>query len=131
MTYSIPFHKGNPQFDQPKSGVSLQGTVSNPAQPSTPPRFEDNPILQGVVFDSMEEYEATFTIESKSDAYAIERLMTHVYDSVREESRTTREGTEDSTQMLGEFKAIRDATRSPNPGRFTVVYETKEKGFEE
>jgi hypothetical protein len=79
----------------------------------------------------MEKYEATFQIESKSDAYAVERLMNQVYNSVREESRTTRQGTKNSTQMLGQFKTIRDATRSPKPGRFTVVYETREEGFEE
>ena len=78
----------------------------------------------------MEEYEATFEITSKSDAHAIEQLMNQLYDSLREESRTVREGTKDSTQVLQQFKAIRDAARSPKPGRFTVVYETRE-GFEE
>ena len=79
----------------------------------------------------MEEYEATFEITSKSDAHAIERLMNQLYDSLREESRMVRKGTKDSTQVLQQFKAIRDATRNSKPGQFTVVYEPREEGFEE
>ena len=56
--------------------------------------------------------------------------MDQLYDSLREKSRTIREGTKDSTQVLQQFKAIRDAARNPKPGRFTVVYETREE-FEE
>ena len=88
-------------------------------------------MLQEVVSGDMEEYEATFVIESKSDASAVERLMNQLYDSLREEARTVREGTEDSARMLEQFKAIRDAARRPKPGRFTVVYERQEEGFEE
>lgn len=79
----------------------------------------------------MEKYEATFEIESKSDAHAVERVVNQLYDSLREESRTVREGTTNSAQMLGQFQAIRDAAKNPQPGRFTVVYETQEEEFEE
>jgi hypothetical protein len=79
----------------------------------------------------MDEYEATFEVDSKSDAYAIERLMNQVYDSLREESRTVREGSSDSTKMIAEFEAIRDAARQPKPGRLTVILEQRDEEFEE
>jgi len=78
----------------------------------------------------MEEYEATFEVDSKTDAYAVERLMERLYDSLREESRTVREGSSDSTEMLEQFEAIRDAARRHNPGQLTVVYEQRDEEFE-
>ena len=78
----------------------------------------------------MEEYEATFEVDSKTDAHTVERLLDRLYDSVREESRTLREGTGDSAQMLAQFEAIRDAARDRRPGKLTVVYEQREGGFE-
>jgi len=79
----------------------------------------------------MDEYEATFEVDSKSDAYAVERLMSQVYDSLREESRTVREGSSDSTQMIAEFEAIREAARQPKPGRLTVKFVQRDEEFEE
>lgn len=79
----------------------------------------------------MEEYEATFAIESKTDAYAVERLLNRLYDAVREESRKTREVTSDSTGTLSDFAAVRDAARRHAPGRLTVVYERREAEFGE
>lgn len=79
----------------------------------------------------MEEYEATFPIESETDAHAVERLLEGLYDAVREESRTTREGTADSTETLADFSAMRDAARRHAPGRLTVVYRRRDEPFEE
>ena len=79
----------------------------------------------------MEEYEATFEIDSKTDAYAVERLMNRLYDSLREEARTRHEGSSDSSEMLEQFEAIRTATRQPSPGKLTVVYESQDKEFGE
>lgn len=79
----------------------------------------------------MEEHAATFEVESKTDAYAIERLTNSLYDSLREESRTIREVSGDSTEMLEQFKTIRDAARDHRPGRLTVIYELLEEDFEE
>lgn len=78
----------------------------------------------------MEEYKATFEAESKRDAYAVERSLNRVYDSLREESRTVREGTSDSTEMLEQFKTARDAARSRTPGKLTVIYEQQDEPFE-
>jgi hypothetical protein len=78
----------------------------------------------------MEKHEATFEIESKTDAYAVDRLMEQLYNSLREESRSLRAGSEDATSMLASFEAIRNAARSGRPGRLTVIYEQHEKEFD-
>ena len=78
----------------------------------------------------MEEYEATFEVDSKTDALAIERLLNRLYNSIREESRSIREGTADSTATLSNFEAMRDAARERRPGRLTIVYECEDEGFE-
>ncbi|MFW6152837.1 MAG: hypothetical protein ACOC42_00600 [Halobacteriota archaeon] len=79
----------------------------------------------------MEPISATFEIESESDAHAVERLLDRLYDSLREESVTVREGTGDATSMLEQFEGIRDAARRPRPGRLTVVYEPRDAPFTE
>jgi uncharacterized membrane protein len=78
----------------------------------------------------MEEHEATFPIKSRADAHAVERLLAGLYDSVREESRTVREGTTDATETLEDFGALRDAARRVAPGRLTVVLEQRDEPFE-
>ena len=75
----------------------------------------------------MEEYEAKFEIESSSDARAIERVLTRLYDSLREESRTTREGANSSTEMLEQFETLRDAARDHRSGTLRVVYTRDEE----
>lgn len=79
----------------------------------------------------MNEHEATFEIDSVSDAYAVERLMNTVYDTLREESRTIREGSSDSTGMMEQFQEVRDAARQPMPGRLTVRLEQRSEEFED
>lgn len=79
----------------------------------------------------MGEFTATFEIDSKTDAYAVERLTNRLYDSLREESRTVREESSDSSRMLEQFKSIRDAARQPTPGRLVVTYESEDAEFEE
>lgn len=78
----------------------------------------------------MDEYTAVFEIDSKSDAYAVERLMNRVYDSLREESRTLAAGTSDSTDMLDQFETIRNVARTPTPGKLTLIYETQDEDFD-
>lgn len=96
-----------------------------------PPRcFGDNRYSAGETNRIMDEYKAVFEIESKSDAHAVERLMNRVYDSLREESRTLREESGDSTEMLEKFETIRDAARKPTPGKVTVIYESRDEEFE-
>jgi hypothetical protein len=81
-------------------------------------------------YDRMEDHRATFEIDSKTDAHAVERLLDRLYDSVREESRTVRADTEDSTATLAEFESVREAARRPRPGRLTVVLEQRDEPFE-
>jgi hypothetical protein len=79
----------------------------------------------------MDEHEARFEIESKHDADAVERLLSRLYDSLREESRTVRDGTSDSTEMLEEFETLRDAARDRMPGTLTVVLEQRDEPLED
>jgi len=75
----------------------------------------------------METYEAAFEIDSESDAHAVESPVPS--RTVRDSSRTVREGTGDSTETLSDFAALRDAAKRPAPGRLTVVYERRADGF--
>ncbi|WP_416840778.1 hypothetical protein [Haloferax sp. DFSO52] len=75
----------------------------------------------------MDEYTAVFEVDSKTDAHAVERLMERMYDSLREESRTLRKGSSDSTEMLEQFETILNATRRPTPGKLTVIYESRDE----
>jgi len=79
----------------------------------------------------MEQYEATFEIDSESDARAMERSLARLYDALREESRTVRDATGDSSGMLEAFEAIHDAASDPAPGTLTVTYERTGESFDE
>lgn len=74
----------------------------------------------------METFEASFDVESKTDAYAVERLLNQMYDSLREESRSLREGSSDSTDMLAQFEAMAAASQRRPRGSLTVRYEVAE-----
>ncbi|WP_129115464.1 hypothetical protein [Halegenticoccus tardaugens] len=71
----------------------------------------------------MARYEASFEIGSKADSYAAQRILERVYDTVREEVRTVREGSEDSSETIQAFKTLRDAAKDPMPGKLTIIYE--------
>lgn len=79
----------------------------------------------------MREHEAVFEIDSKSDAYAVERLVNRLYDTVREETRTRRPASSDPTEVLAQFEAIRDAAQHTTPGTLTVRYESRDETFED
>ncbi|AHZ22952.1 hypothetical protein E6P09_02380 [Haloferax mediterranei ATCC 33500] len=70
----------------------------------------------------MREYEAVFEIDSKGDSYAVRRVLEQVYDTIREESRSVREGSDDASALLEEFKTLRDAARDPAEGKLTITY---------
>lgn len=71
----------------------------------------------------MDRYEATFEIDSKTDSYAARRILEQAYDTIREESRSVREGSDDADVLLQEFKTLRDAAKQPATGTLTVTYE--------
>ncbi|WP_136591164.1 hypothetical protein [Salinigranum halophilum] len=77
----------------------------------------------------MSHYEASFEIDSKTDSYAARRMLEQVYDTIREESRSVQEGTDDADELLREFKTLRDAAKRPMPGRLTITYERYDGGF--
>ena len=80
---------------------------------------------------SMADYEASFDIDSKTDSYAAQRLLEQVYDIIREESRSVREGTDDADELLREFQTLRDAAKRRTPGRLTITYEQYDGAFED
>lgn len=76
----------------------------------------------------MRRYEATFEIDSKTDSYAVRRILERVYDTVREESQRVREGSDDGASLLREFETLRNAATEPAVGRLTITYERDEAG---
>lgn len=80
---------------------------------------------------SMSRYKASFEIDSKTDSYAAQRILEQVYDTIREESRSVREGTDDATVLLQEFKTLRDAAKHPTAGELTITYEQYNREFDD
>ena len=79
----------------------------------------------------MTQHEASFEIDSMADSNATRRILEHAYDTIREESRTVREGSEDATELLDSFKTLRDAARrSSSPGRLTITYRRFDEEFD-
>lgn len=74
---------------------------------------------------------ATFEIDSKPDSFAARRILERTYDTVREESRQVRAGSEDGAALLAEFEALRDAAERPSPGRLTITYEADDGSFDD
>lgn len=78
----------------------------------------------------MSRYEASFEIESKTDSYATRRILEQIYDTIREESRSVREGSDDASELLQAFSTLRDEAKRPAAGKLTVVYERYDDAFE-
>ena len=78
----------------------------------------------------MSSYEASFEIDSKTDSYAARRMLEQVFDMIREETRSAREGTDDADELLKAFRTLRDAAKRPTPGRLTITYERFDDEFE-
>ena len=57
---------------------------------------------------TMSHYKASFEIDLKTDPYTAQRLLEQVYDTIREESRSVRGGTDDADALLREFQTLRD-----------------------
>jgi len=74
---------------------------------------------------NMATYQATFEVDSKSDTYAVERILDQAYDAVREESRSVREGSTDSTALLESFKTLREGAKGSTSGTLIITYEEK------
>ena len=79
----------------------------------------------------MSHYEASFEIDSKTDSYAARRMLEQVYDTIREESRSVREGTDDADELLEAFRTLRDAAKRPTPGQLTITYRQYDGKFED
>lgn len=79
----------------------------------------------------MSKYEATFEVDSKTDAYAVRKVLERTYDTVREESRSIRDGSEDADALLRAFEELKTAAEQPTPGTLTITYEKREGGFDD
>lgn len=79
----------------------------------------------------MSHYEVSFEIDSKTDSYAARRILEQVYDTIREESRSVREGADNADELLQEVQTLRDAAKRPTPGRLTITYEQYDDEFED
>lgn len=79
----------------------------------------------------MSRHEATFQIESKSDAYAVRLLTEQLYDTMREELLNAPGDDAGQNETLQQFAAIRDATRSLSPGSFSVRFERDDERVED
>ena len=79
----------------------------------------------------MTRYEATFEIDEKTDSHAVRRILEQMYDTIREESRSVREGTDDGTELLQDFESLRDAVEHPTPGKLTIIYDQYDDEFDE
>lgn len=79
----------------------------------------------------MSQYEASFEIDSKTDAYAVRRILEQAYNTVREESRSVREGSGDASELLQDFRTLRDAAKQPSAGKLTITYEQHDDEFDD
>lgn len=79
----------------------------------------------------MARYEASFEIDSKTDSYAARRIFEQVYDTIREESRSVREGSDDGSELLQQFRTLREQAENPSPGKLTITYEQYDGDFDE
>ena len=71
----------------------------------------------------MSRHVASFEIDSTTDSYAARRILERVYDTIREESSSVREGSDDTSELLESFKTLRDAAKRPTAGKLTITYE--------
>jgi hypothetical protein len=72
----------------------------------------------------MSHHEVVFEIDSSADARAVERLVEHARNAVREELRTSGEGLTAASETLEQFEALREATLARSHGTLTIEYET-------
>ncbi len=78
----------------------------------------------------MSRYVASFEIDSKTDSYAARRILERVYDTIREESSSGQEASDDTSELPESFKTLRDAAKRPTAGKLTIIYEQYDDEFE-
>lgn len=79
----------------------------------------------------MSRYEATFDIDSKTDAHAVRLLVEQAHDTLREELREIGQDDASVKETLQQFEAIREAARRTSPGTLTVIYEPRDGPFDD
>lgn len=71
----------------------------------------------------MSRHEASFEINSETDSYAARRILEQAYDTIREESKSVRENSDDSSELLRSFRTLRDSAKRTTDGELTITYE--------
>jgi hypothetical protein len=61
----------------------------------------------------------------------VQQVLKHVHDTIRDESRTIREETEDANELLAAFESLQDAAMEPSPWGLKIVYERYDEDFED
>lgn len=79
----------------------------------------------------MDKYQATFEVDSKGDAYAVRTVLERTYNTIREESKTVQEGTNEARDLLEQFEALRTAAKDHRPGTLRITYELSDEEFGE
>jgi hypothetical protein len=79
----------------------------------------------------MSRYEAAFEVESKNRSQIVQQVLKPVHDTIRDESRTIREETENANELLAAFETLQDAAMEPSPWGLTIVYERYDEDFED
>lgn len=79
----------------------------------------------------MSRHEATFEIESETDAHAVRLFAEQAYNTFREELQHPDRNDAPGNGTLRTLEAIREATRQPSPGSLTVIYERHGDTFDD
>ena len=79
----------------------------------------------------MSQYEATFEIDSKSDAQIARILAEQAYDTMREETRKVSDENPGSSEMLEDFREIREAAGDFRRGTLTIRFDQYDEPFEQ
>ena len=78
----------------------------------------------------MSRHVSSFEMDSQTDSYAARRILERVYDTIREESLSGREDSDDTSELLDSFKTLRDAAKRPTAGKLAITYEQYDDEFE-
>lgn len=78
----------------------------------------------------MTRHEATFEIESRTDAHAVRMLTEQVLDTLREERRGLDQDRDTLDETVRDLRAIREAARDLSPGTLTITYEQRDEPFD-
>ncbi|MFC7046011.1 hypothetical protein ACFQH6_11825 [Halobacteriaceae archaeon GCM10025711] len=78
----------------------------------------------------MTRYEATFDIDSKTDAHSVRLLVEQIYNVFREELRETGQDDAALNDTLQTLEEMREESRRSSPGSLTIIFEQHDESFD-